>query len=118
MKDYILAVYDFVKAYDGPLLLVFIAGYQAARRGMSPSIREMGAALGLPGKSNVHALLVQLEERQRIRRIRYRARAIEVIDGPRQVPLIDMTDRHQFEHRVWDDGDKRLVPLAPPRNLK
>ena len=99
----------------GNELLVFIAGYQHARHGVSPSYREMADALGLRGKHTVHYLITRLVERGRIRRIKYRARAIEILEGP-SIPLIDMRDRTHFEHKVWDDGEKALVPLARERN--
>ena len=99
----------------GNELLVFIAGYQQARAGVSPSYREMADALGLRSKHPVHDLIHSLIERGRIRRVPRRARAIEILQPP-SIPLIDMTDRTRFEHMVWDDGDKTLVPLARERN--
>lgn len=62
-----------------------------------PSFDEMKAALGLKSKSNVHYLLSQLEKKGRIRRQKYRHRAVEVI-----VPL-NSCDA--------PDGSKRIARL-------
>ena len=47
--------------------------------GFAPSYDEIGEAVGLKAKSNVHRLISALEERGFVRRIPHRARAIEVI---------------------------------------
>lgn len=47
--------------------------------GITPSYDEMRNALGLHSKSGVHRLILALEERGFIRRLKHRARAIEVI---------------------------------------
>lgn len=59
--------------------LRFVAGYQEAHGGVSPSFDEIAAALGLRAKSSVSMLLTQLEERGWIRRIKRKARAIELV---------------------------------------
>lgn len=61
-------------------LLDYLRGY-TADFGIAPSIREMGAHLGLNSTGNVRALLDRLEERGAIRRLPYRARGIEVVDA-------------------------------------
>lgn len=50
--------------------------------GISPSFEEMKEALDLRSKSGVHRLISALEERQFIRRLPNRARALEVLKGP------------------------------------
>jgi SOS-response transcriptional repressor LexA len=50
--------------------------------GSAPSFDEMRIAMGLHSKSGVHRLVCAIEERGYIRRIGYRARAIEVIRLP------------------------------------
>ena len=66
-------------------LLKFIQNY-AREHGVSPSFEEMRAALKLRSKSGIHRLISGLEERGYIRRLAYRARALEVVrpfaDGP------------------------------------
>jgi repressor LexA len=66
-------------------LLKFIQNY-AREHSVSPSFEEMRAALKLRSKSGIHRLISGLEERGYIRRLAYRARALEVVrpltDGP------------------------------------
>jgi repressor LexA len=50
--------------------------------GVSPSFEEMKEALALKSKSGVHRLISALEERQFIRRLPNRARALEVLRMP------------------------------------
>jgi repressor LexA len=50
--------------------------------GISPSFEEMKEALDLKSKSGVHRLISALEERQFIRRLPNRARALEVLRMP------------------------------------
>jgi len=61
-------------------LLDYIRTYINENDGVAPSINEMTVALD-KGRSRVHAQLVQLEERGRIKRIPYAARAIQIIGG-------------------------------------
>ncbi len=62
-------------------LLVFINDRLQAT-GVSPSFEEMKDALDLRSKSGVHRLVNALEERQFIRRLPNRARALEVLRMP------------------------------------
>ena len=62
-------------------LLLFIDSRLKAS-GVSPSFDEMREALELKSKSGVHRLISALEERQFIRRLPNRARALEVIKMP------------------------------------
>lgn len=62
-------------------LLTFINDRLSAT-GVSPSFDEMREALDLKSKSGVHRLISALEERQFIRRLPNRARALEVIRMP------------------------------------
>ena len=50
--------------------------------GISPSFEEMKVALNLKSKSGIHRLITGLEERGFIRRLPYRARALEVLKLP------------------------------------
>lgn len=68
-------------------LLRFIAGYQAANGGVSPSVRECARGIGCaPAKA--HQLLRGLEERGAIRRLPHRERAIDVLE-PVAIPMVD-----------------------------
>lgn len=50
--------------------------------GVCPSFDEMKEALDLKSKSAIHRLIMSLEERGYVRRLRYRARALEVLRKP------------------------------------
>lgn len=62
-------------------LLTFIDGY-IRQRGSAPDFREMADALGLKSNTGVDRMLKALEERGFVRRLRRRARAIEVVRLP------------------------------------
>ncbi len=62
-------------------LICFISD-RLADTGVSPSFEEMKEALDLKSKSGVHRLISALEERQFIRRLPNRARALEVLRMP------------------------------------
>lgn len=62
-------------------LICFIQD-RLAETGISPSFEEMKAALDLKSKSGVHRLISALEEREFIRRLPNRARALEVLRSP------------------------------------
>ena len=62
-------------------LLLFIH-QRLAETGVSPSFEEMKEALDLKSKSGVHRLIGALEERQFLRRLPNRARALEVTRLP------------------------------------
>jgi repressor LexA len=55
-------------------------------RGYPPSVREIGAAVGLSSSSTVHGHLSRLEDKGYIRRDPTKPRAIEVLVGVEQVP--------------------------------
>jgi repressor LexA len=59
-------------------LLQFIQQYMGTH-GVCPSFEEMRGALRLRSKSGIHRLISALEERGYIRRLAYRARALEVV---------------------------------------
>ena len=62
-------------------LLSFI-NLRLGETGISPSFDEMREALELKSKSGVHRLISALEERQFIRRLPNRARALEILKMP------------------------------------
>ena len=62
-------------------LICFIQD-RLAETGISPSFEEMKDALDLKSKSGVHRLISALEEREFIRRLPNRARALEVLRMP------------------------------------
>ena len=62
-------------------LICFIQD-RLSETGISPSFEEMKEALNLKSKSGVHRLISALEEREFIRRLPNRARALEVVRLP------------------------------------
>ena len=80
-------------------LLLFIQDRLNAS-GVSPSFDEMREALDLKSKSGVHRLISALEERQFIRRLPNRARALEVLRVPDQ------------GSSLVSDAPARPVPIA------
>jgi repressor LexA len=75
--------------------------------GISPSFEEMKEALDLKSKSGVHRLISALEERGFIRRLPNRARALEVLKQPENVPAKAAT-------RTPAAGNAALAALAKP----
>lgn len=66
-------------------LLKFIEDY-VREHDVSPSFEEMRSALKLRSKSGIHRLIQGLEERGYIRRLAYRARALEVVKPVSEAP--------------------------------
>jgi len=68
---------------------------EVMKKGYPPSVREIGAAMGLTSSSTVHGHLKRLEAKGLIRRDPSKPRAIELLDGPghpdrrvRDIPLV------------------------------
>ena len=60
-------------------VMLYLQDYMRESGDVAPSIREMGKDLSLSSTAGLHAMLCRLEERGYIRRIRNRARALEII---------------------------------------
>jgi repressor LexA len=86
-------------------LLLFI-DLRLKSTGISPSFEEMKDALGLKSKSGIHRLINALVERQFIRRLPNRARALEVIR------LADETTPRGLVSTV-EGGGANVVQLRP-----
>jgi len=101
-------------------LLLFI-DRRLRETGVSPSFEEMKEALSLKSKSGVHRLIAALEERQFLRRLPNRARALEVIRLPGEaVPPAARAEGAQTRHGHWpapvaDLGAARYRRLALAR---
>ncbi|ARS25739.1 transcriptional repressor LexA [Sphingomonas sp. KC8] len=85
-------------------LLCFIHD-RLADTGVSPSFEEMKEALDLKSKSGVHRLISALEERNFIRRLPNRARALEVLRMP---------ERTAAPTPVQPSAAKPTTPVSPP----
>lgn len=66
--------------------LRFIEDYQSRTGGVSPSLQEIADEMGWANRSRAHDVLVGLELRGAIRRLKGRRRAIQVVRDPRQEP--------------------------------
>ncbi len=60
-------------------LLLFI-NKKLRSSGVSPSYEEMKQSLNLKSKSGIHRLITSLEERGFIKRLKHKARAMEIIN--------------------------------------
>ena len=104
-------------------LLRFIQDY-VRDRDVSPSFEEMRAALKLRSKSGIHRLISGLEERGYIRRLAYRARALEVLKPLADAPVGTELDTTPFDAVAWSAARSAVRgrrspqpagPRAPPR---
>ncbi|MBO7556751.1 MAG: transcriptional repressor LexA [Alphaproteobacteria bacterium] len=66
-------------------LLMFIDN-SIKENGCCPSFEEMKSAVGIKSKSGIHALIEELIDREFIRKIPHKARALEVLRTPRFKP--------------------------------
>lgn len=77
-------------------LLMFINKI-TKEKGISPSFDEMKNAIGLKSKSGIHALIAALEEREFIRKLPHKARALEVLKLPKFKPSAIMEEEKKRE---------------------
>ena len=68
--------------------------------GQCPSFDEMKNAIGLKSKSGIHALITSLEERNFIRRLPHKARAMEVVRMPRFKPQAIIEEEKKREQAI------------------
>lgn len=88
-----LAIYDFIRTYS-------------TEHGYPPSVREIGAAVGLASPSTVHMHLKVLEEHGLIRRDSKKPRTIEVVDKQ-----ASSADNQVPQASVSQDVDRNLISL-------
>jgi repressor LexA len=77
--------------------------------GCSPSFEEMKQAIGLKSKSGIHALIEALEERNFIRKLPHKARALEVIRLPRFKPSAIIEEEKKREIALQNSSAQ--IPL-------
>ncbi|RDE06376.1 transcriptional repressor LexA [Sphingomonas aracearum] len=91
--------------------LICFINDRLAETGVSPSFEEMKDALELKSKSGVHRLISALEERQFIRRLPNRARALEVLRMPeRAAPKAKSPKPARDAAPARGTGNVRTVP--------
>jgi repressor LexA len=86
--------------------LICFINDRLSETGVSPSFEEMKDALDLKSKSGVHRLISALEEREFIRRLPNRARALEVIKMP---------ERGEIKSRAPSPLVTASAPVIVPR---
>lgn len=77
--------------------------------GTCPSFDEMKTAIGLKSKSGIHALVASLEERNFIRRLPHKARALEVLHMPRFKPQAILEEERKREQALQSSSVE--IPL-------
>lgn len=77
--------------------------------GTCPSFDEMREAIGLKSKSGIHALVSSLEERNFLRRLPHKARALEVIHMPRFKPQSILDEEKKREQALQNSSVE--IPL-------
>lgn len=83
--------------------------------GVPPSFEEMKEALDLRSKSGIHRLILALEERQFIKRLANRARAIEVLRLPESATVKTQQRPRGFKPSVINgDLGRGRVRSTPP----
>src|ERR1700761_8093050 len=90
-------------------LLLFIRD-RMNRDGVAPSFDEMKEALDLQSKSGIHRLIMALEERGFLRRLPHRARALEVIKLPDNMPERPVPERAAFTPNVITGNFSGAMP--------
>jgi repressor LexA len=95
--------------------LVCFINDRLAETGVSPSFEEMKDALDLKSKSGVHRLISALEERQFIRRLPNRARALEVLRMPERA-LAKVAGEPRNDDDLRQLRQVRDVSLPQPAN--
>ncbi len=93
-------------------LLIYIND-QIVETGVSPSFDEMKDALGLRSKSGIHRLITALEEREFIRRLPNRARALEVVRLPDEMAAANTQQPPRFSPSVVAGNFKNRGRRAP-----
>ncbi len=91
-------------------LICFISD-RLAETGVSPSFEEMKEALDLKSKSGVHRLISALEERQFIRRLPNRARALEVLKVPERGDVARKTPAAPANIRVLPEPANDVIEI-------
>ena len=59
-----------------------------SKNSISPSFEEMKVAVNLKSKSGIHGLITSLEQRGFIKRLKHKARAMQVLKNPQDMSSI------------------------------
>lgn len=72
--------------------------------GCSPSFDEMKDAIGLKSKSGIHSLINALEEREFIKKLPHKARALEVVRMPKFKPRAIIEEEKKRENALQNSA--------------
>ena len=89
-------------------LLMFI-NKTLKETGCSPSFEEMKNAIGLKSKSGIHSLITELEERNFIKKLPHKARALEVVRLPKFKPSAILAEEKKREIALQNSAAQ--IPL-------
>ena len=87
-------------------LLMFI-NKVCKETGCPPSFDEMKDAVGLKSKSGIHSMIESLVERNFLKKIPHKARALEVVRLPKLKPSSIIEEEHKREQAILN----RMVPI-------
>ncbi len=84
--------------------------------GVAPSYDELRETLGLSSKSSIHSMMNALASRGYIRRLRYKARAIEILKptGPESASDLSLPKPRQSADVVYDIPVVGAIAAGPP----
>ena len=92
-------------------LLMYIQN-RLTTTGVSPSFEEMKDALGLKSKSGIHRLITGLVEREFIRRLPHRARALEVLKLPENAESAGLGSKAGFSPKLINNDEFTPPPAG------
>ena len=84
--------------------------------GCAPSFEEMKEAVGLKSKSGIHALIESLVEREFIRRLPHKARALEVVRMPKFKPKAIVEEEKKRETALQNSAAQIPLPIEAIAN--
>ena len=84
--------------------------------GVAPSYDELRETLGLSSKSSIHSMMNALESRGYIRRLRYKARAVEILRprGPEGASDLSLPPPRVSSDTVYDIPVVGAIAAGPP----
>lgn len=89
-------------------LLMFIDN-SIKERGFCPSFEEMKQAVGIKSKSGIHALLEELINREYVKKLPHKARALEVLRIPRFKPKAIMEEEKKVKLALQNSS--AMIPM-------
>jgi repressor LexA len=85
-------------------ILEYISSY-SLEHGYPPSVREIGAEMGLRSPSTVHAHLKKLQEAGYLEPNEHKSRALTPVSGPSMVPRVPILGSAACGEPIYKPGD-------------